>query len=109
MLRWVFCAAVFPIGMATASPAGAAEVFVAGMRPHERPAGAPVMRASNRDRSAARQFRGVDLPYPQSLRFAMSHGGWFTPFTEPGMTGRYDLRAYHQSQTRAQPGANGGG
>lgn len=99
---------MLPVGMATASPAGAAERFVAGLRPHERPAGAPVLRTTNRDRSVVRQFGGVEPPYPQSLRFANNHGGWFTPFTEPGMTGRYDLRAYHQLPARAQTGAEVG-
>lgn len=70
-------------------------VAIGGMRPFERPAEAPALRASDRDRSEARQLRGVDAPYPKSLRFVADHGGWFTPFTEPGMTGRYDLRGYH--------------
>ncbi|MBK6972383.1 MAG: hypothetical protein IPJ21_04635 [Sterolibacteriaceae bacterium] len=70
-------------------------VVIGGARPAERPADAPVMRASDHDRSEARQMRGVVAPYPKSLRFVANHGGWFTPFTEPGMTGRYDLRGYH--------------
>lgn len=77
-------------------------VPVAGVRPYERPAGAPVMQASDRDRSDERQFRGVVAPYPATLRFVANHGGWFTPFTEPGMTGRYDLRGYH-NQRHPQP------
>lgn len=71
---------------------------IAGVRPYERPAGAPALRASDRDRSEQRQFRGVATPYPASLRFVANHGGWFTPFTEPGMTGRYDLRGYHNQR-----------
>lgn len=77
-------------------------VAIAGVRPYERPAGAPAMRASDRDRSDERQFRGVVAPYPATLRFVANHGGWFTPFTEPGMTGRYDLRGYH-NQRHPQP------
>jgi hypothetical protein len=98
-------AAMFMSSAIGGQPAHAAEpeaVAIAGVRPYERPAGAPAMRASDRDRSDERQFRGVVAPYPATLRFVANHGGWFTPFTEPGMTGRYDLRGYH-NQRHPQP------
>lgn len=108
MLRCVLCVSAIAVGMALVTPAAADDVYIAGVSPHQRPASAPVMRVSDRDRSPVRQFRGVAKPYPLSLRFAKYHGGWFTPFTEPGMTGRYDLRAHHQPPVRAQMGAKPG-
>lgn len=101
----VAAAAVFMASAIASYALRAAEpeaVAIAGVRPYERPAGAPAMRASDRDRSDERQFRGVVAPYPATLRFVANHGGWFTPFTEPGMTGRYDLRGYH-NQRHPQP------
>ena len=82
---------------------------VAGTRPFERPADAPALHASDRDRSVARQLRGVATPYPTSLRFVANHGGWFTPFTEPGMTGRYDLRGFHNQRHPEPDLVRGGG
>jgi hypothetical protein len=44
----------------------------------------------------ASAFKGVEPPYPPSLLRVMEHqGGWYTPFTRPGMTGPYDIRHLH--------------
>ena len=43
----------------------------------------------------AQALSGVVEPYPYSLRFLEDQGGWFTPFTKPGMTGPYDIRGWH--------------
>ena len=109
MLRRFVCGTAVLLGLLMNAPAGADSLFVAGLQPHQRTAGAPTMRASDRDRAAARQFRGIVKPYPQSLGFASNHGGWFTPFTEPGMTGRYDLRLYHQASANDRKGGKVGG
>jgi len=109
MSRSLVCAVAVPLGLLMNAPVWAETVLIAGLQAHQRPANAPTLRAGDRDRTAARQFRGIVKPYPQSLRFASDHGGWFTPFTEPGMTGRYDLRLYHQSSANAGKGGKVGG
>ncbi len=38
---------------------------------------------------------GISKPYPYSIRFLEDQGNWNTPFNRPGMTGRYDLRGWH--------------
>lgn len=108
MPRLLAAAAALLLCNAMPSAAQSEAMVVGGLRPHERPADAPVMRASDRARSDSRQMKGVAEPYPRSLRFVADHGGWFTPFTEPGMTGRYDLRGYH-GQRNPQPDVAGAG
>ncbi|WP_448202525.1 hypothetical protein [Azospirillum sp. sgz302134] len=92
--------------LAYATPALAAEVtttggtpapgFVAGTAPSMRPADAPSLSAVAKDaRWYQKALTGVDAPYPASLKFLDDQGGWYTPFSQPGMTGRYDLRNWH--------------
>ena len=72
------------------------DVFVAGTAPSERPATAPVIEEFDKSGTwYADALGGVSQPYPYSLRFLESQGGWFTPFTKPGMTGPYDIRGWH--------------
>jgi len=79
-------------GLATAS-----DVPVAGLKPYERPAGAPVLSIFDKTGDWYRQaLSGVSRPYPQSLRFLEDQGPWHTPFNRPGMTGPYDIRGWHQ-------------
>jgi len=35
-------------------------------------------------------------PYPSNFRFLEDQQAWYTPFTQPGMTGAYDIRGWHQ-------------
>ena len=88
------------IGTATASWAetpSESAAFVAGVRPQERPTEAPVVRETAKDAGwYGKALTGVAQPYPYSLRFLEDQGGWYTPFTEPGMTGPYDLRGWHR-------------
>ena len=67
---------------------------VAGLTPFQRPANAPVLRASP-VLDARQALHGVSSPVPDSLKFLNDQGVWFTPFTQPGMTGLYDLRGWH--------------
>jgi hypothetical protein len=70
--------------------------YVAGTKPSERPATAPAI--TETDKGAAwydNALHGVGQPYPYSLHFLENQGNWFTPFTHPGMTDRYDLRGWH--------------
>jgi hypothetical protein len=67
---------------------------VAGLAPFQRPANAPVQTASPA-LSPRQALHGVSSPIPDSLKFLNDQGGWFNPFTHPGMTGPYDLRGWH--------------
>ena len=70
--------------------------FVAGLAPHQRPSGAPVvMEFVPGNDSRARSLTGVSEPIPASLGFLGHHGAWYTPFSQPGMPGPYDLRNWH--------------
>lgn len=70
--------------------------IVAGLTPGQRPTDAP--RISTFEKSAAwyrQALTGLTAPHPASLRFLEDQGAWHTPFTRPGMTGRYDIRNWH--------------
>jgi hypothetical protein len=73
---------------------------IAGLTPYQRPANAPVL-TTNPARDAGQALHGVSTPIPDSLKFLNDQGGWFTPFTRPGMTGSYDLRRWHAAPTPA--------
>lgn len=83
-----------------AEPAAAAvpvPTFVAGTAPSLRPADAPSLAAVAKDaRWFQKALTGVEAPYPSSLTFLEDQGNWYTPFTQPGMTGAYDLRRWHR-------------
>ncbi len=71
--------------------------YIAGVNPSSRPAGAPVISSVHKDAAWYRHaLYGVIPPYPASLRFLEDQGNWYTPFTRPGMTGRYDIRGWHR-------------
>jgi hypothetical protein len=76
---------------------------VAGLEPAKRPAGAPTLTGNDKGKEwLDRALTGVTKPYPDSLRFLYSQGGWYTPFDHPGMLGRYDLRAWHKKKAVAK-------
>lgn len=78
-----------------------AEYPVAGVTPDQRPAGAPVISTLVKTPEwYAAALRGVEKPYPNSLTFLDDQGNWFTPFTRPGMPGRYDIRGLHGERAR---------
>lgn len=82
-----------------ASPAtsAAAAYPIAGLKPSERPEGAPRITEVQRDSAWWQQaLYGVSLPIPASLGFLEHQGNWYTPFNRPGMPGRYDLRGWYQ-------------
>ena len=69
---------------------------VAGVNPDQRPADAPVIGSFEKNGAwYANALSGVQRPYPKSLRFLEDQGAWYTPFTRPGMDGRYDIRHWH--------------
>ena len=71
--------------------------FVAGLAPYERPANAPTLSEPTPDTArAATALRGVSEPVPSSITsFLKSQGGWYTPFSWPGMPVPYDIRGWH--------------
>ena len=82
--------------MAGSDPASAPS-FVAGTAPSVRRPDAPALAAVAKDaRWYQTALSGVDSPFPTSLKFLDDQGNWYTPFTQPGMTGRYDLRRWHR-------------
>lgn len=84
-------------------PMAAETAAVAGLVPDERPAGAPVIRALLRTPEWTRQAtRGIAEPLPSGLKFIADQGAWYTPFTEPGMPGYYDIRKLHDNKSAAQ-------
>ena len=71
--------------------------FVAGLKPSQRPAGAPVIHQFAPSANwRAQSLVGVSEPIPAGLEFLDSQGAWYTPFNQPGMPGYYDLRNWHQ-------------
>lgn len=85
---------VYLLCMAAGSQGG--DYPIAGVNPDRRPDGAPVITDVVKDGQWYTQaLTGVESPYPASLRFLEDQGNWFTPFSHPGMTGRYDLRHWH--------------
>lgn len=74
--------------------------FVAGLEPSQRPASAPLLTELPRGADwRERALRGVGEP-TAGLRFIEDQGGWYTPFSLPGMTERYDLRGWHRQPQR---------
>jgi hypothetical protein len=85
---------------ANLSVAEGTEVFVAGVHPEQRPAGAPVIQEVKKDRAwYDSALTGVSPPFPASLIFLDVQGNWYTPFTRPGMRAPYDLRGWHSRRT----------
>ncbi|MDX2505443.1 MAG: hypothetical protein QNL62_13340 [Gammaproteobacteria bacterium] len=79
------------------SSAMAADYPVAGTAPWQRPVGAPAIEWVQHNRAwYEKALTGINTPYPRSLYFLDNQGDWYTPFTRPGMVGRYDLRKWHK-------------
>ncbi len=81
--------------VASPSSVGASEpATVAGLAPWQRPAQAPrITTVAQPDRKLA--LHGIGEPLPPNLKFLDDQGGWYTPFTRPGMPAPYDLRGWH--------------
>ncbi len=70
---------------------------IAGTQPYARPVGAPVIEWVHHDQAWFKHaLTGIQPPFPRSLYFLDNQGNWYTPFVHPGMTGRYDIRGWHQ-------------
>lgn len=96
VLRWasgaVAAFAVISSAYAQTAP------YIAGMQPDQRPAGAPATTEYAKPADwLAKATHGIEKPHPSSLKFLNDQGAWYTPFTRPGMPGRYDIRHWHQA------------
>ena len=68
---------------------------IAGVKPDQRPEGAPVIEWVQHDKAWYRHaLTGIQPPYPRSLYFLDNQGDWYTPFNHPGMRGYYDIRQW---------------
>lgn len=96
-----FCLVVLSLlGLCLQSTAFAGQPPVAGLAPDRRPEGAPVPTHPPTDATRARGLHGVATPLPPGLDFMAHQGAWHTPFTQPGMTGPYDIRGWHAESAR---------
>lgn len=78
------------------SLAMADDAFVAGLRPDQRPAGAPRITTAEVDANlVARRLQGLATPWPGNLETIAAQGNWYSPLFRPGMGGPYDLRGLH--------------
>jgi len=74
--------------------------FIAGLTPGARPVGAPeVVRYEPGAGWTAWALRGIAAPQ-NGVGFLKDQGAWYTPFTRPNLTGRYDIRGLHQAAPR---------
>lgn len=79
----------------------AAAYPIAGLTPYQRPAGAPTVTTYTLSAEATtKALHGVSEPIPPSLSFLRNQGAWYNPFLQPGMTGPYDIRAWHTAEER---------
>ena len=69
---------------------------ISGLLPDRRPEAPQIKSVTRSDAWYARALTGVDQPYPWSLQFLYVQGNWHSPFVEPGMSGRYDIRGWHR-------------
>lgn len=85
---------------ATCTAAWGNEGFVAGLRPFERPAGAPVIVSFEQSEAwKAKALRGVGEPQ-SGVGFLKDQGAWYTPFNRANMPGRYDIRGLHKTENK---------
>lgn len=89
VLLW---AGVCTLGVADS---GGADVQISGLKPYQRPEGAPsIVQITHDSEWYTRALTGVSKPYPESLRFLDNQGNWYTPFDRPGMSAPYDIRGW---------------
>ncbi len=97
---------VLPTGEAAVSQIAAADAqtYIAGTAPDRRPENAPKIETFEKSPQWLESATtGVTKPIPPSLKFLDDQGGWFTPFTHPGMTGPYDIRGWHAARANGAP------
>ena len=90
--------AAFVVSVWASAVAHGADELIAGLRPDQRPAGAPVIEQVEKTQAWYDQaLHGVDRPPPGNVMQVLhDQGNWYTPFSRPGMAGRYDIRHWHR-------------
>ena len=87
--------ATLAAALALLATAAAAQAPVAGLRPDQRPEGAPSLAEYQPTPEAvAARLRGVSEPVPANVRAAASAGPWYMPLQHRGMTPPYDPRGW---------------
>lgn len=72
---------------------------VAGLMPDVRPPGASVIVSFERTANwQAQALKGISAPQV-GLEFLRDQGAWYTPFNQPNMSGRYDIRGLYTGAT----------
>ena len=81
-------------------PALAEALPVAGLNPAQRPVGAPIVARFEQSAAwRAAALRGIQEPQT-GLGFLKDQGAWYTPFNQPNLAGRYDIRGLHAGQKK---------
>ena len=74
--------------------------FVAGSAPAQRPVDAPTIKQHQiTAESLGKRLHGVTDPLPPNVVDAALAGSWFMPLAHPGMTGPYDIRGWHRTES----------
>lgn len=109
LLRPVVRAAAGALALSVLSLAAmAAEPYVAGTKPDQRPANAPHLATYNQTPELlAKATAGISQPLPPTLKFLNDQGAWYTPFNRPGMPGLYDIRGLHKAPAEAAAAPKG--
>ena len=96
-----------PVASAPASATAAAQpagVPVAGLRPYERPEGAPRQaEPTATPEQMGCWLRGVSQPHPGNVESIAGTGHWWVPLRGPGMTPPYDPRGWHGEAPSSAP------
>ena len=93
MLRWRSALAISLVLLPCSLLA--ADAFIAGLQPYQRPQNAPTIKSYEQTPAwRQRALRGIANP-PTGTDFLAAQGAWYTPFTQPGMPGKYDIRQLH--------------
>ena len=68
--------------------------------PAQRPVGAPIVARFEQSAAwRAAALRGMQEPQT-GLGFLKDQGAWYTPFNQPNLAGRYDIRGLHAGQNK---------
>ena len=89
--------AILMLGVAVAETIGYPVILkaVAGLMPDVRPPGASVIVSVERTANwQAQALKGISAPQT-GLEFLRDQGAWYTPFNQPNMSGRYDIRGLY--------------
>lgn len=95
MMHFSALLAVLMPGVAVAEKIGP----IAGLMPDVRPPGASVIVSFERTANwQAQALKGISAPQA-GLEFLRDQGAWYTPFNQPNMSGRYDIRGLYTGAT----------